>query len=149
MRNKMRLNYYLTPRAKAAGCKFRRPRLGDAGYDICSEMTLTLPAGVAMKIPTGLHVEVPLGWVGLIKDRSGFASNSRAYKHAGVIDSIYRGHVQVLLHNTSERDVRIYAGTRIAQMIVVPCLIAETREVSLNELTPTDRGDGGFGSTGE
>ena len=73
------------------------------------------------------------------------------YIHAGVIDSSYRGEVKVLAHHAGlyTRSVEFKAGQRIAQMVIVPYLFAETEQVSLDELAETERGDGGFGSTGQ
>ena len=108
---------------------------------IAPETTVFLHTGIAMEIPEGM--------VGLIYARSGLGTKQglAPANKVGVIDSDYRGEIIVALHNHSGEDRRIYNGDRIAQMIITPYIHADFEEVS--ELSPTARGEGGFGSTGK
>lgn len=142
------LQFYLDPQAKAKGAKFQAPRLGDAGFDLLASEDLAMAPGAQVLVSTGLKLAIPVGWVGIIKDRSS-VSLKRIYTHAGVIDASYRGEVKVVLSNHSTESYHISAGQKFAQMIVVPYL-AEAIEVSKAEmLGDTNRGQGGFGSTGK
>jgi len=127
---------------------FTAPRNGDAGYDLYALEAATLTAGSRMLIPTGLHVEIPEGYVGLVKDRSSMAV-AGVHTMAGVIDSSYRGELKILLLNTNPADYTVKIGQKIAQLIVVP-YYGHTVEVvdQLDQLTSSDRGQSGFGSTG-
>lgn len=100
-------------------------------------------------IKTGLAIEIPEGYVGLVFARSGIASKRglAPANKVGVIDSDYRGEWMVALHNHSDTPAEVEGGERIAQVVIVPYLQGEFTEVS--ELTETERGEGGFGSTGK
>jgi dUTP pyrophosphatase len=124
---------------------------GAAGMDIRAHLSeaVTLQPLERRLIPTGLFLEIPLGYEVQIRPRSGLA-----YKHGitvlnspGTIDSDYRGEVGVLLINLSNEAFVIENGERIAQMVVAAHEQASWKEVS--ELSDTDRGAGGFGSTGK
>lgn len=121
-----------------------------AGYDLYSAMdkTVIFPHATA-KVSTGIAVEIPEGYFGAIFARSGLATNQglRPANCVGVVDSDYRGEVMVALHNDTDIKQEIMAGERIAQFVVMPFLSVEFTEV--NELTETERGEGGFGSTGK
>lgn len=99
-------------------------------------------------IPTGIAMEIPEGYVGLIFPRSGLATKNgiQLQNCVGVIDSDYRGEIKVALVNTGKSHFRVEPGMRIAQMAIVPIAYAEM-EVT-EELSDTERGTGGFGSTG-
>lgn len=99
-------------------------------------------------IKTGLALEIPQGYAGLIYARSGLASKRglAPANKVGVVDADYRGEVMVALHNHSNLPQKISAGERIAQLVVAPFLKAEFTAV--DELSDTVRGEGGFGSTG-
>ena len=99
-------------------------------------------------IPTGLAMEIPVGYAGLIYARSGLASKRglAPANKVGVVDSDYRGEIMVALHNHSDKIQKIEAQERIAQLVVTPFLKAEFIEVET--LGETVRGEGGFGSTG-
>ena len=121
-----------------------------AGADIyaCLDAAVTIPAGKTVFIPTGLAMEVPKGCAGLIYARSSMGSKrglAPAYM-VGVIDSDYRGQVMVALHNHSQEDQVVNPGERVAQLIITPVFTPGFREV--DDLSETDRGSGGFGSTG-
>lgn len=121
-----------------------------AGADIyaCLEAAVTIPAGKTVFIPTGLAMEVPKGCAGLIYARSSMGSKRglAPANKVGVIDSDYRGQVMVALHNHSQEDQVVNPGERVAQLIITPVFTPGFREV--DDLSETDRGSGGFGSTG-
>jgi dUTP pyrophosphatase len=118
----------------------------DAGYDLFSYEDKLIPAGKREKIDTGLSFRVPRGTYGRISPRSGLANKHGIDVLAGVVDSSYIGKVFVILLNTDENDYIIKKGDRIAQLIVER--IANPEIVEVNELEDSERGDGGFGSTG-
>ena len=104
--------------------------------------------GETILIPTGLAMEIPVGYVGLIYARSGIACKRglAPANKVGVIDSDYRGEILVALHNHSAEPQRIERGERIAQLVITPYLAVEFAET--DTLEDTARGKGGFGSTG-
>ena len=120
-----------------------------AGYDLyaCLDADVTIEAGKVAKIGTGLSVEVPEGYFGGIFARSGLAVKEglRPANCVGVADSDYRGEYIVALYNDSDTAKTVHHGDRIAQLLVLPYLECEFEE---RELTETQRGSGGFGSTG-
>lgn len=119
---------------------------GDAGYDLRSAFGWEILPGQQLAIPTGYAWQVPLGWVGLIRPRSGLAAKHRIDVRAGVIDSSYRGEVKVVLVNEGAEPFIINQGERIAQMVVVPCMLCPV--VTVSQLDDSERGANGFGSTG-
>lgn len=119
---------------------------GDAALDLRSITDMTIPPGKRTMVPTGIHLAIPDGYVGLVWDRSGLAAKSGMHTMAGVIDSGYRGEVRVVVVNLSDEPFDIRRGDRIAQMLIQPVVIAEVEEV--DELPPSPRGSDGFGSTG-
>jgi len=119
---------------------------GAAGFDLQSNEYVILYPGQRLAIPTGFAWAIPLGQVGMIRPRSGLAVRSGIDVLAGVIDADYRGEVAVVLINHGDRPLDIEAGDRIAQMVVQPCMVGVT--VECDELPSTERGNGGFGSTG-
>jgi len=123
-----------------------RKREGDAGLDLYSVEDVNLNPGEWKAIPTGIAVEIPKGYVGLIKDRSGLALKYALHCLAGVIDENYRGEIKVVVINLGREKVFIQKGTRIAQLLLVPYLKVEPIEVE--ELSDTERGEKGFGSSG-
>ncbi len=122
-----------------------------AGYDLyaCLEKEIEIKAGDTAKIPTGLAIEIPSGYAGLVYARSGLSTKKglAPANKVGVCDSDYRGEYIVFLHNHSRSDAVVEPGERIAQLVVTPFLNVEFREVE--ELSDTKRGSGGFGSTGK
>jgi len=120
---------------------------GDAGADLQSSVDDVLPARGRKLISTGLRIALPAGHVGLIWPRSGFAVKQGIDCGAGVIDSQYRGEIKVLLFNHSDQDVPIQKGDRIAQLLVQKVETVQFERV--DDLEATDRGDNGFGSTGQ
>lgn len=121
---------------------------GSAGLDLCAACDAELAPMERRLIPTGLRIAIPEGFEGQVRPRSGLA-----LKHGltmvntpGTIDSDYRGEVSVILINLGGESVRISKGERIAQLVICP--VAKARLVRVNALAATERGEGGFGSTG-
>ena len=127
--------------------KYGKP--GDAGADLASRIDFTLPAGERALIPTGISVALPPGYVALVHPRSGLAIKNgiSMVNTPGTVDASYRGELQIILinHDKSE-DFVIKKGDRIAQLVIQKVEQAEFIEV--DALPGTDRGAGGFGSTG-
>ena len=121
-----------------------------AGADLyaCLEQDVTIAPGETVFVPTGLAMELPRGYAGLIYARSGLACKRglAPANKVGVVDSDYRGEFIVALHNHGSQPQIISHGERIAQLVVTPVLIPEYIEVE--NLSETSRGTGGFGSTG-
>lgn len=120
-----------------------------AGYDLYSTADYTIKSGETVKVGTGLSIALPEGTFGAIFARSGLATKQglRPANCVGVCDSDYRGEYIVALHNDSDTNQDIKCGDRIAQLIVMEYPIIDIEEVE--ELSETNRGDGGFGSTGK
>lgn len=119
---------------------------GDAGLDLFANENVILEPGKAKAVKTGIAVEIPCESVGLIWDRSGLATKSKITTMAGVIDSNYRGEVEVVMLNTGDQDYSVIVGDRIAQMLVQPVYAVDVAEV--DELQESSRGANGFGSSG-
>ena len=121
-----------------------------AGADLyaCIEGAVTIEAGETKFIGTGIAMEIPEGYAGLIYARSGLSCKRglAPANKVGVIDADYRGEVMVALHNHSLEDIVIGDGERIAQLVITPYFRADFEVVA--ELEDTVRGTGGFGSTG-
>ena len=117
-------------------------------YNLKDADTVLMP-GETKLIHTGIALEIPEGYVGLIFARSGLATKRglAPANKVGVIDSDYRGEIMVALHNHSAIEQKVDGGERVAQISIVPYLKAEFSEA--DELTETVRGEGGFGSTGK
>ena len=118
-------------------------------YALLAEDTLTIGAGETALIGTGLALEIPEGYVGLVYARSGLATKRglAPANKVGVIDSDYRGELKVALYNQSGEPQTISAGERIAQLVIAPYLTASFEEAT--DLSDSARGTGGFGSTGK
>lgn len=123
---------------------------GSAGYDLCACMDApqTIEPGERCVFPSGLAAEIPAGTAGFVFTRSGLGIKKGIHvtNGVGVIDSDYRGEIQIGLHNLSAEPYTVHPGERIAQMIIMPYFAPVIEEVT--SLTETDRGAGGFGSTG-
>ena len=117
-------------------------------YNLKGEAVTLLP-GETKLIHTGIALEIPEGYVGLIFARSGLATKRglAPANKVGVIDSDYRGEIMVALHNHGSQEQTVEGGERVAQISIVPYLKAEFLECA--SLTETVRGEGGFGSTGK
>jgi dUTP pyrophosphatase len=122
---------------------------GDAGLDLYALEDAVLAPGERASVPTGVAVEIPPGQAGLILPRSGLAARHgiSVVNAPGLIDSGYRGEIRVLLLNTDrEQPFELAAGDRIAQLVLVRVELPTPVEVS--SLTDSERGTGGFGSSG-
>ena len=121
-----------------------------AGADLyaCLDETVTVLPGESVFVPTGIAMEVPVGCAGLIYARSGLACKRglAPANKVGVVDSDYRGQIVVVLHNHGSQPQTIENGERIAQMIITPVWTPPYEEAE--ELSGSERGAGGFGSTG-
>ncbi len=126
----------------------RNAHIGDAAVDLHSRVNLTLQPGERSAVPTGIAVSIPEGFAGLVLPRSGHASRHGigVVNGPGLIDSGYRGEISVLLINHGHDEVSFTRGDRIAQLAIVPVPSVEWTEVE--SLDETERGDGGFGSSG-
>jgi dUTP diphosphatase len=121
---------------------------GDSGMDVASAEDLVLRPGERALVPTGLRVAVPEGYEVQVRPRSGLASKQglTVLNAPGTVDSGYRGPLKVLLVNLGPESVAIERGHWIAQLVVAPVVRARIEVV--DELPPSPRGEGGFGSTG-
>lgn len=121
-----------------------------AGYDLraCMDAPVDIPPHTTAMIGTGLSVAVPEGYFGAVFARSGLASKQglRPANCVGVCDSDYRGEYIVALHNDGAETRTVSPGDRIAQLVILPCVSADFEEAE--SLPDTERGAGGFGSTG-
>ena len=123
-------------------------RQGDAGLDFYALEAFTVPAGKRTGgIRTGIALAIPEGYVGLFWDKSGLAATHGLKVMAGVIDSGYRGELLLTLFNTSDTDYRFKAGDKVMQLLIQRVERVELEEVQ--ELPVSERGEGGFGSTGK
>ena len=124
---------------------------GAAGADLCAYLpsqNVTLSPGKSALIPTGLFFEIPDGYEVQVRPRSGLAAKNgvTVLNTPGTIDSDYRGEIKVILINLGEKDFTINDGDRIAQMVIAPVTTADF--TFAENLSETDRGSGGMGSTG-
>lgn len=120
---------------------------GDAGMDLFSAESLRIKPGQIVKVKTGIAMEIPPGFVGLVWDKSGLAMNSGLKVLGGVVDSGYRGEIIVGIVNLSSKTYRLNAAEKIAQMLIQK---VESFPVEIvKNLSETKRGSGGFGSTGK
>jgi dUTP pyrophosphatase len=125
-----------------------RARADDAGLDLYAAEAATIEPGARALVPTGIALAIPTGYAGLVLPRSGLALRHglTLLNTPGLIDAGYRGEVKVLLVNHDRAAVTVARGDRIAQLVIQRVEPAELVEV--DELPTTDRGAGGFGSTG-
>jgi len=136
----------------AEGCADLAPAKAhpdDAAFDLRSRVEMELPVGKSVLVPSGLFLELPVGYEAQVRPRSGLAlkHNLMLTNSPGTIDAGYRGEVGIILYNAGAEPFPVHRGDRIAQMV-----IAELPEVQLElsgALSETGRGAGGFGSTGK
>lgn len=119
---------------------------GSAGYDLAASAHFTVAPGESVLVPTGLALTTPPGTYGRLASRSGLAMRHGLDVAAGVIDASFTGHVQVLLRNHGKTPFEGMQGQRIAQLVLEVIKTPPVKEV--HELSPTQRGSGGFGSSG-
>ena len=118
-----------------------------AGLDLYCPFHIKVPADSQKKIPLGIAVEIPKGHMGLLVPRSSMSKTPlRCANSVGIIDADYRGELSIAYENISCSDYTIFRGDRIAQLIIVPIAIVDVEEAQT--LSETERGDGGYGSTG-
>lgn len=116
----------------------------DAGWDIKTPVDINIASRRSITIDTGVHMLIPRGYVGMVKSRSSL--NMKGLQCEGVLDASYTGSIRVKLDNNGLIDRHYNKGSRIAQVVILP--IPETELVEVESLPVTERGDGGFGSTG-
>ncbi len=124
-----------------------KKRQADAGLDIASNETITINPHSRATIKTGLYLEIPFGFVGLLWSRSGLSAKHGIEVGAGCIDSEYRGEVKVVLYNHSDTLYTVKEGDRIAQLLTMPVNLSEYEKV--DKLTETSRSSTGFGDSGK
>ena len=134
------------------GCKNFCPKKAhpdDAGYDLYSRIDAVLEPLSGMAIPVGFAMELPTGYEAQIRPRSGLAAKHHitVTNSPGTIDANFRGEVKAILYNLGKEPFTIKRGDRIAQMVI--CKLPEIELVEATELSETDRGSGGFGSSGK
>lgn len=141
------------PTVRCAGPAARLPAYqsaGAAGADLHAHLDadLVIPPGGRALVPTGLSVEIPPGFEGQVRPRSGLAAGSgvTVLNAPGTIDSDYRGEVRVILINLGAEPFRVRHGDRIAQLVIAPVVRADFSRAGT--VGDTERGSGGFGSTG-
>lgn len=125
----------------------QKAHAGDLGYDLFSLGVKTIYPGQTELVGTGVCIQFPEGYGGLIRDRSSVATKRNLFVVAGVIDNGYTGEIKVALHNVGEDIQRIGHGEKIAQLILIPTVDFSVEEVQ--EISSSDgRNSNGFGSTG-
>ena len=117
----------------------------DAGLDLYARETQIVPAKESAIFDTGVHIEIPVGYVGMIKSKSGL-NVKHGLSSEGVVDAGYTGSIVVKLYNHSGYDYKVHAGDKISQIVIMPIITPELEVV--DELDETERGNKGFGSTG-
>jgi len=121
---------------------------GDAGFDVFSTESVTIGPGERHKFSLGFALEIPIGNVVLIQERSGMANNNGVLTIGNVIDSGYRGECHAILFNSSQLSIQIKKGQKIAQLLLLFGYTGKNIE-EVEELSDTERGNNGFGSTGK
>lgn len=130
----------------------KRAHDADAGYDLCTPFDVVVPPYTTMHgagkclINTGVHMQIPKGYAGLLVSKSGL-NVVHNLTGTGLIDSGYTGSICVKLYNYSDREYRFQAGDKVIQIILIPVFTPEL--VRVESLEDTERGDAGFGSSGK
>jgi len=120
---------------------------GDAGFDLLTNNFTTIHKDKIVAVSTGISLEIPKGYVGIICEKSGLALKKGIQVMGGIIDSGYRGEIKVILKNNGVSDKTFKPNDKIAQLLIIPCITPKLVQVKV--LDKSDRGDDGFGSTGE
>jgi dUTP pyrophosphatase len=122
-----------------------RAHKNDAGLDLYTPRDIVINGGCSGEIDTGVHVQIPKGWYGDVRSKSGLL-----FKHDvatdGTVDEDYTGSINIKLFNHGHQPIYFQAGDKVAQLVITPCLKPELEVV--DELEETERGNNGFGSTG-
>lgn len=118
----------------------------DAGFDLKAIENVSIFPFDQKNVSTGIAIEVPEGYVGIVRDRAGIVQKMNVHTVAGTFDSGFRGEVSIMLVNMNDKTVEIEKGMRIAQIILVP--IVKAKIVEVKKLSQTERGERSFGSTG-
>lgn len=119
-----------------------------AGLDLYCPFHIKVPADSQKKIPLGIAVEIPNGHMGMLVPRSSMSKTPlRCANSVGIIDADYRGELSIAYENISCSDYMIFRGDRIAQLIIVPIAVVDVEKAQT--LSETERGAGGYGSTGK
>lgn len=118
----------------------------DAGADLRSPVGTVIPAGGSCIIDTGVHIQLPHGYVGMLKSKSGL-NVWHGITSEGVIDEGFTGSITVKLHNHGDKPYKIERGDKITQLVIVPCEYVDFEVV--DKLDDSERGDNGYGSTGK
>ena len=123
-------------------------KVGDVAFDLYSVVDYELQPGERYAVPTGIAMEIPIGYEGQVRPRSGLALRDgiSVLNTPGTIDSGYRGEVKTIIINQGDTAFQITKGMRISQLAIRP--VPEVSFIEVDELSDTDRGEGGFGSTG-
>jgi dUTP pyrophosphatase len=144
------MNYVESIPVKSFGNELFQATTGSAGYDLISDVNTSLLPSEVFVVPTGTYLEIPKGFEGQIRPRSSLGKNGIIIPNApGTIDSDYRGEIKVLLLNLGADRYIIKKGDRIAQIIFTRVSSAIVTHSTNVELSPTNRGAGGFGSSGK
>lgn len=117
----------------------------DAGADLFSREEVTICSGKAYVFDTGVHMAIPYGYAGFVKSKSGLNVNHNLVSE-GVVDAGYTGSIRVKLYNLGKEPYTVHVGDKISQIVILPVELCGFRQVS--RLEETERGNGGFGSTG-
>ncbi len=119
----------------------------DAGIDLYCIKKTTIAPRQRVLVETGIAMQIPLGFAGLIWDKSGLSTKYGLHVFAGVIDATYRGEIKILLYNSSSKAFTFEKGDKISQMLIQP--VMNFKIIESNKLSATKRDLGGFGSTGK
>lgn len=141
------MNFKIFKRECANNCIPIRGHKDDAGIDLRTPYEVTIKAGKSAIIATGVGAEIPKGYFGKLESKSGLNVKYNIVCLGGVIDSGYTGEIVAKLYNLGDEDYTFNAGDKVVQMIVQPCLIEGINIVE--DFEDTERGNGGFGSTGK
>lgn len=123
----------------------KRAHYNDAGADVFANSEITVGPGQIGKVPVGFGIILPDGFVGLVLPRSGMTTNNGISAEPVPIDSGYTGEIHAILHNTNDYSITIKKNTKVAQLVIVPTVLAD---FVLDDSNLEKRGTGGFGSTG-
>jgi len=123
-----------------------RAHVLDAGLDLRTPVDVVIPAGGSAVVDTGVHVAIPMGYVGMLKSKSGL-NIKNGITSEGVIDAGYTGAIVAKLYNNGDDDKELKAGQKVTQLVIIPIATPELELVT--DLPETERGGNGFGSTGE